>query len=148
MQSRITIEVDFQNGNQPIIQVVGKNSITGQSDVRDNLVQTFLQGFGPHSYAKINFKLADRDSGELSFHSVATIAPIKPEDLGIEWQKMKEQHDYYMGINQKPIDTDAEKEELQEKISLAVLNFLSDSFRDGTISNTVFRKLQTRYIDK
>lgn len=76
MQSRISIEVDFENGNTPVIQIVGRNSITNP-DVRDSLVQTFLQSFQGGDYlAKINFKLVDRDSSELSFHSKAIITPL------------------------------------------------------------------------
>lgn len=39
MKSRITIEVDFDNGNMPVIQILSRNS----DDVRDNLLKSFLQ---------------------------------------------------------------------------------------------------------
>ena len=39
MKSRITIEVDFNNGNLPVIQILSRSS----DDVRDNLLQSFLQ---------------------------------------------------------------------------------------------------------
>lgn len=39
MKSKITIEVDFENGNRPVIQVLSRKS----DDVRDNLISSFLQ---------------------------------------------------------------------------------------------------------
>lgn len=39
MKSKITIEVDFENRNEPVIQILSRNS----DDVRDNLIQSFLQ---------------------------------------------------------------------------------------------------------
>lgn len=39
MDSRITIEVDFENNNLPVIQIVSKDS----EDVRDKLIKSFLQ---------------------------------------------------------------------------------------------------------
>jgi hypothetical protein len=39
MESKITIEIDFSNGNVPVIQVLHKTS----DDVRDNIVGNFIQ---------------------------------------------------------------------------------------------------------
>lgn len=39
MKSRITIEVDFNDNNLPVIQILSCNS----DDVRDNLIKSFLQ---------------------------------------------------------------------------------------------------------
>jgi len=39
MNSRITVEVDFENNNLPIIQIVSRDS----EDVRDKLIKSFLQ---------------------------------------------------------------------------------------------------------
>jgi len=39
MKSRISIEIDFENGNQPVIQILARTS----DDVRDSLIQAFLQ---------------------------------------------------------------------------------------------------------
>jgi|SRR6186713_584311 len=53
MLSRITIEVDFENGNMPIIQIMQMDS----DDVRDKLVAVFLQSFGHTSgWGTIEFK--------------------------------------------------------------------------------------------
>lgn len=39
MESKITIEIDFSNGNLPVIQVLHKTS----DDVRDGIVGNFIQ---------------------------------------------------------------------------------------------------------
>jgi hypothetical protein len=39
MESKITIEIDFENGNTPIVQVMHKVS----EDVRDKIVGNFIQ---------------------------------------------------------------------------------------------------------
>ena len=39
MTSRITLEVDFENNNEPVIQVMYRHS----DDVRDKLLSNFLQ---------------------------------------------------------------------------------------------------------
>lgn len=41
MKSKITIEVDFENGNLPTIQILSRDS----DDVRDKLIKAFLQSF-------------------------------------------------------------------------------------------------------
>lgn len=148
MKSRITIEVDFEHGNQPVIQIIGKNSIT-EPDVRDSLVQTFLQNFQGNSYAKINFKLTDRDSGELSFHARAIITPIKSEDLGIEWQKMQEQDQFNKGIVLRPVEEDDMKifsrNELIENATKAILDFIDERVDDSTITKAIGKKLADRF---
>lgn len=45
MQSKLTIEVDFDKNNQPVIQIIHRQS----DDVRDKLVTSFLQSFGHSS---------------------------------------------------------------------------------------------------
>lgn len=45
MKSRITIEIDYENGNQPVIQILRKKS----DDVRDGLIQSFIQALGDSS---------------------------------------------------------------------------------------------------
>lgn len=50
MQSKITIEVDFENGNEPIIQIIYRSS----DDVRDKLIKSFLERLQhTSSWAKI-----------------------------------------------------------------------------------------------
>jgi len=39
MRSKITIEVDFENGNQPVIQILSRHS----DDVRDRLISSFIE---------------------------------------------------------------------------------------------------------
>ncbi len=52
MKSRITIEVDFNNHNKPIIQVMSRYS----DDIRDNLIQAFYQSLQGSSWCKIRFE--------------------------------------------------------------------------------------------
>lgn len=52
MKSRITIEVDFDNGNQPVIQILSRSS----DDIRDNLIQAFYQKLQGSSWCKIVFR--------------------------------------------------------------------------------------------
>lgn len=52
MKSRITIEVDFEKNNLPVIQILQINS----DDVRDKLLQSFLQSLQYTSrWYKINY---------------------------------------------------------------------------------------------
>lgn len=50
MKSRITIEVDFENGNRPIIKIVS----SGSDDVRDQLIDKFLSELNSR-WAKIEY---------------------------------------------------------------------------------------------
>lgn len=45
MTSKITIEVDFDNNNTPIIQIVSRQS----DDIRDKLIKSFLEKLGSQS---------------------------------------------------------------------------------------------------
>lgn len=48
MRSRISIVVDFDNNNTPVIQIVQKSS----DDVRDSLVHNFVEGVGHSSLSR------------------------------------------------------------------------------------------------
>jgi len=53
MKSRISIEVDFENSNQPVIQIISNDS----EDVRDKLIKSFLEGLGHKSrWCRIEYK--------------------------------------------------------------------------------------------
>ncbi len=58
MKSRITIEVDFENGNTPVIQILQTNS----DDVRDKLIQHFAEQLNGNSWCQIKWV-----GGALSF---------------------------------------------------------------------------------
>ena len=45
MKSRISVEVNFNNGNEPVIQILRKDS----DDVRDSLIAAFIQKLGGDS---------------------------------------------------------------------------------------------------
>lgn len=87
MQSRITIEVDFENGNRPVIQVLSGYS----DDVRDHLVSSFLQSLQHTSgWATFEYKgVYERSSGD-GVKQRWFIKPIAPtEELDNEMNLMR-----------------------------------------------------------
>jgi hypothetical protein len=88
MKSRITIEVDFDNGNEPVIQILSRNS----DDVRDNLIRSFYQKLGSSSWCRIVFRQDEINPvyPELDFKRIF-ITPIPQEDLKKEAEIMLEQ---------------------------------------------------------
>lgn len=73
MKSRITIEVDYDNGNRPIIQILHVES----PDVRDGLIKSFLQSFGGQSsWCKIQFSGTNE-----SYNGRMVITPITNTEL-------------------------------------------------------------------
>lgn len=89
MKSRITIEVDFENGNQPTIQILSK----GSDDVRDKLIQSFYEKLGSSSWCKIVYAQHhfDRANPENDFKRVF-ITPIRESELQKEAKIMLEQY--------------------------------------------------------
>lgn len=81
MKSRITIEVDFDNG-KPYMKVLEDPQ---SDDVRDKLITFFRQQLGcTSSWCKVEFTR----HGEIRFWN---IRPIKPEDMAAECKIMTEQ---------------------------------------------------------
>lgn len=81
MKSRITIEVDFDNGNIPVIQIIDRNS----DDVRDRLIATFLQNLQHTSrWCKILF-VDNIDNTSRRWK----IVPITPNEIEEEMKLMK-----------------------------------------------------------
>ena len=87
MKSRITIEVDFENGNQPVIQILKQNS----EDVRDGLLSHFTQQFGGSSWCQIKWVGHSQTNDNIDINRIH-ISPIKQEDLGKQATIMLEQH--------------------------------------------------------
>jgi hypothetical protein len=88
MQSKITIEVDFENGNEPVIQIVSRNT----DDIRDKLIKSFLQSLGGNSWCKIYCEAAStHDEPDRQFQRWK-ISAIKPSGLKTEAETMIEQH--------------------------------------------------------
>lgn len=88
MKSRITIEVDFGDANNPTIQILSKSS----DDVRDKLIHFFYEKLGSSSWCKILFKqhYFDQSNSENDFKRVF-ITPIPEKDLRKEAEIMLEQ---------------------------------------------------------
>lgn len=89
MKSRITIEVDFSNGNEPVIQILSRNS----DDVRDNLIKSFYQKLGGSSWCQIRFRQDEINPlyPELDFKRII-ITPIPESELKEHAEAMLEQH--------------------------------------------------------
>ncbi|HRP33531.1 MAG TPA: hypothetical protein PKV73_16665 [Agriterribacter sp.] len=89
MKSRITIEVDFENGNEPVIQIISRNS----DDIRDNLIKAFYQKLGSSSWCKIHFvqDVLDEHIASTEGFKRIFITPIPQENLKKEAEIMLEQ---------------------------------------------------------
>ncbi len=88
MKSRISIEVDFENGNKPVIQIIRRES----DDVRDNLISSFLQSLQTSSWLKIRWIQNwdyDRDKSEHFQRIFIETIPLK--EIEAEAQIMLEQ---------------------------------------------------------
>lgn len=82
MESKIRISVDFENGNQPFIELIKAKS----DDVRDNLVAAFLESFPNHNrWSKIVYAGQTREDGPQHYK----IVPIPQEELAEEMKLMK-----------------------------------------------------------
>lgn len=92
MKSRITIEVDFQNSNQPVIQILKQ----GSDDVRDGLISHFTQQLGGSSWCQIKWVGHYQDKDNVDINRIH-ISPIPPEDLKKHSEIMLEQ--YTLNLN-------------------------------------------------
>lgn len=88
MDSRITIEVDFENNNLPVIQIVSKDS----EDVRDKLIKVFLQSLRHSSrWTTIQFvgnNLSYKPDGGADSWTWK-ITPVTPDQLEEEVKLMQ-----------------------------------------------------------
>lgn len=81
MKSRISIEIDFENQNKPVIQIARQSS----DDVRDSLIQSFLEQRGSGSrWLTIQYK-GESLEGKSLFHLVV----VTPSELEEEIKLMK-----------------------------------------------------------
>ena len=99
MKSRITIEVDFENGNMPVIQVLQQNS----DDVRDNLIKSFLQSLQHSSrWCKIQYigYRAVYNGGVQEIDNAHTwrIIPMRPQEIPDEMKLMDTVYAEWRGI--------------------------------------------------
>ena len=91
MKSRITIEVDFNNGNIPVIQILKSSS----DDVRDKLIQSFTECLNGSSWCQIRWVAGGNPILEKDGHftsSTIFITPISPDKLKEHADIMLEQH--------------------------------------------------------
>lgn len=84
MKSRITIEVDFNGNNLPVIQVLSQSS----DDVRDKLIQSFLQSLQHTSrWCRIDYK-SSQEAQSQDIHRWF-ICPVTPAELEQEIKLMQ-----------------------------------------------------------
>lgn len=83
MQSKITIEVDFENGNEPVIQIISRQS----DDIRDKLIRFFIERLG-HSSSWCKIYCTTTYEGEVDRFQKWKISPIKPEQFSEEANAM------------------------------------------------------------
>jgi hypothetical protein len=92
MKSRITVEIDYNNNNQPVIQILSRNS----DDVRDGLIKSFYQALQGSSWCKIRFVQDEPDessfAGTIEGFKRIFITPIPEDDLKKEAEIMLEQY--------------------------------------------------------
>ncbi len=83
MRSRITIEVDFDNGNDPVIKIeCNKDS----SDVRDKLLKQFIENFQHQSnWATIAFSYVPNYPDII----LGIIRPVRSNELHEEAKEMQ-----------------------------------------------------------
>lgn len=91
MKSRITIEVDFNNGNLPIIQILKASS----DDVRDKLISAFTEQLGGSSWCQIKWEggCLPIDPKDNQTFSRIVISPISSSMLKEHSKVMLEQHE-------------------------------------------------------
>lgn len=95
MKSRITVEIDYSNNNQSVIQIISRNS----DDVRDGLIKAFYQKLQGSSWCKIQFvqdvpdeTMATVGDGFIEGFKRIFITPIPESELAAEAKIMLEQH--------------------------------------------------------
>lgn len=85
MQSKITIEIDFENGNEPVIQIISRQS----DDIRDKLIRAFIERLGGNSWCKIYCQQAiGHDEPEERRFQRWKISPITNSQLKEEGEAM------------------------------------------------------------
>src|SRR5689334_13100609 len=91
MKSRLTIEVNFDEGNIPVIQVISEYS----DDVRDKLIANFLQSLSHTSrWCKILY-MGNRSTDANVVRDKWHIMPMIPDEIPQEIELMKGIYENY-----------------------------------------------------
>ena len=90
MKSKITIEVDFENNNLPVLRILQSDS----DDVRDKLVSSFLQSLGHTSrWARMDYDgVHNLSPSSLNLQEESHrwfIRPITPQEIEAEIKLMQ-----------------------------------------------------------
>ncbi len=81
MTSKITIEVDFDNGNQPVIQIL---QYPDSDDVRDKLIRHFVQQLGGSSWCQIKWKEGMADCNRIHISTIAATQLKEQAEIMLE----------------------------------------------------------------
>lgn len=117
MESRITIEVDFENNNLPIIQIVSRES----DDVRDKLIKTFLQSLRHCSrWTVIEFvgNNNDRTPDGIATAWTWKLIPLTPDQLEKEASLMSATYNQYVLTSDKARKAVEEREPTLKELQL------------------------------
>ena len=89
MNSKITIEIDFENGNEPVIQIISRKS----DDIRDKLISLFLERLGGFSsWCKITCVTSSVSEEPIKNFQKWRISPIRKTQFKAEGEALLEQH--------------------------------------------------------
>lgn len=92
MKSKVTVELDYENGNIPVIQIlrVFPEPDEIHEDSRDRMIHSFCQRLGYVSdWAKVDFVQNHAPDGRTK-HQRIFITPISPEELESQSMLMAE----------------------------------------------------------
>lgn len=106
MKSRITIEVDFDNGNQPVIVLNYQKS----DDIRDKLVGSFIDKFAhQRAWCQVHY-MGERLNG-----TQFNIIPIQPKDFVEQGNLMKLLGEDYSQTKGEPMPVTTRNEPLKDE---------------------------------
>jgi len=153
MKSRITIEVDFENRNLPVIQILSRES----DDVRDNLIKSFLQSLQHTSrWAKFIYKGVFTESEQTTHRWV--ISPLTPDELPNELDLLRATVIGLLENNNNPkfdeyrrvrLDLNTEAElSIRDSVNKVELLGASPLLTDAIILLDKARNLVADYIDQ
>lgn len=106
MKSKITIEVDFENNNLPVLRIMQCDS----DDVRDKLLSSFLQSLQHTSrWARIEYdrQMTYQNAVDESTHRWF-IRPITPQEIEAEIKLMQAALDHYNSTPKEKLEIKTE----------------------------------------
>lgn len=99
MKGRITVEIDFENGNRPVIQLLHSPD---SDDVRDKLINNFLETMRQSHWCRFEFI-----NGNHSFNRyyISAIPLQKVKEQAIEMHEQYEKNKEWLLAHEKELQT-------------------------------------------